>query len=64
MKVFLTNYKIQLFIFLFLTIYCAIDEGNIFIPMTSNFTLEHSQNKINNKKKSIYFKNERFLSKL
>ena len=49
MKVFLTNYKIQLFIFLFLTIYCAIDEGNIFIPMTSNFTLEHSQNKINNK---------------
>ena len=49
MKVFLTNYKIQLFIFLFLTIYCAVDEGNIYIPMTSNFTLEHSQNKINNK---------------
>ena len=49
MKVFLTNYKIQLFLFLFLTIYCAVDEGNIYIPMTSNFTLEHSQNKINNK---------------
>ena len=49
MKVFRTNYKIQLFFFLFLTIYCAIDEGNIYVPMTSNFTLEHSQSKINNK---------------
>ncbi len=49
MKVFKRNYKIQLFFFLFLTIYCAIDEGNIYVPMTSNFTLEHSQSKINNK---------------
>ena len=49
MKVFSTNNKFILFISLFLTISCAIEEGNIYIPMTSNFTLEHSQSKINNK---------------
>ena len=49
MKVFSTNNKFILFISLFLTISCAIEEGNIYIPMTSNFILEHSQSKINNK---------------
>ena len=49
MKDFSVNNKFYLFSLLFLSIYCAIDEGNIYIPMTSNFTLEHSQSKINNK---------------
>ena len=49
MKVFSTNNKLLVFISLFLTICCVIEEGNIFIPMTSNFTLEHSESKINNK---------------
>ena len=49
MKVFSTNYKCYIFIFLFLSVYCAIEEGNILIPMTSNFTIEHSESKINNK---------------
>ena len=51
MKVFLTNTnsKLLLIISTFLTIYCAIEEGNILVPMSSNFTLQHSQSKINNK---------------
>ena len=49
MKVFSTNNKLLVFISLFLTICCVIEEGNIYIPMTSNFTLEHSESKINNK---------------
>ena len=43
------NYKLQLIFSLFLSIACFVEEGNIYIPMTSNFTLEHSQSKINNK---------------
>ena len=49
MKVFKANYKLQLFISLLLSIYCRLEEGNIYIPMSSNFTLEHSESKINNK---------------
>ena len=49
MKVLSTNNKLLVFISLFLTICCVIEEGNIYIPMTSNFTLEHSESKINNK---------------
>ena len=39
----------KLLFILFLPILTYIEEGNIYIPMVSNFTLEHSQNKINNK---------------
>ena len=46
MKVFV---KFQLLFTLLISISCRIEEGNILIPMSSNFTLEHSQNKINNK---------------
>ena len=49
MKVFFNDFKIQIFLSLFLSIYCVVEEGNIYLPMLSNFTLEHSQNKINNK---------------
>ena len=43
------NYKLQLIFSLFLSITCLLEEGNIYLPMTSNFTLEHSENRINNK---------------
>ena len=49
MKVISLNYKLQLLFSLFLSFSCLLEEGNILLPMTSNFTLEHSQNKINNK---------------
>ncbi len=49
MKVFSLNYKLQLIFSLFLSFSCLLEEGNIYLPMKSNFTLEHSQNKINNK---------------
>ena len=49
MKVISTYYNIFLFSILFISIYCRLEEGNILLPMTSNFTLEHSQNKVNNK---------------
>ena len=49
MKVFFTNYKIQILISFIFSIYCVLEEGNIYIPMASNFTLEHSQSRINNK---------------
>lgn len=34
---------------LFVNTYSAIEEGNILLPMTSNFVLQHKQNQINNK---------------
>ena len=43
------NYKLLLIFSLFLSIACLLEEGNIYLPMTSNFTLEHSENRINNK---------------
>ena len=49
MKVFLNNYNLLLVFSFILSLNCAIDEGNIYMPMKSNFTLEHSQNKVNNK---------------
>ena len=49
MKVFSINYNFKLLFTLLISIYCRLEEGNIYVPMTSNFTLEHSQNKINNK---------------
>ena len=49
MKDFSRNYNFMLFFTLFLSIYCYLEEGNIYLPMTSNFTLEHSQSKVNNK---------------
>ena len=49
MKIFTSNYKLQLFFYLLISIYCRLEEGNIYIPMSSNFTLEHSESKINNK---------------
>ena len=44
----LNNRIIILFSF-FISILTVIEEGNIYLPMISNFTLEHSQNKVNNK---------------
>jgi len=49
MKVFSLSYKFLTLMSLFVTIYSVLDEGNIFLPMTSNFTLEHSQSKLNQK---------------
>ena len=43
------NFRIQLIFSLLFTISAYLEEGNIYIPMVSNFTLLHSQNKINNK---------------
>jgi hypothetical protein len=43
------NIRINILLSLFLIILTAIDEGNIYLPMTSNFTLQHSEKKINNK---------------
>lgn len=34
---------------LLLGLFCAIEEGNILLPMSSNFVLAHSENKVNNK---------------
>ena len=44
--------KINSIIYIFsliLSINCLLEEGNIYVKMTSNFTLEHFQNKIYNK---------------
>ena len=49
MKIFRANFKLQIFISLIISIYCRLEEGNILIPMFSNFTLEHSESIINNK---------------
>ena len=35
---------------LFISLNALLEEGNIYLEMTSNFTLQHYQNKINNKK--------------
>ena len=43
------NFRIKILLSLFITILTAVDEGNIFVPMVSNFTLQHSERKINNK---------------
>ena len=34
---------------LILSLNCLLEEGNILLPMTSNFTLEHYQNKVYSK---------------
>ena len=49
MKASLKSYYLQLILSMFLSIYCAVDEGNIYVPLISNFTLEHSEHRINNK---------------
>ena len=41
--------SIQLIFSLFLSLNCILEEGSIYLPMTSNFTLEHYQNKVYNK---------------
>jgi hypothetical protein len=43
------NNRIKILLFLISAIYSLLDEGNIYLPMVSNFTLEHSQNVVNNK---------------
>ena len=43
------NIRIYISLSIFLIILAAIDEGNIYLPMTSNFTIQHSERKINNK---------------
>ena len=43
------NLKLYLLISLLTFTYCYLEEGNIYLPMFSNFTLEHSESKINNK---------------
>ena len=40
---------LPLLLSLFLSINCLLEEGNILLPMTSNFTLEHYQNKVYSK---------------
>ena len=41
--------RLLLFSILILSINCLLEEGNILVPMTSNFTLEHYQNKVYSK---------------
>ena len=41
--------RLLLFLALILSINCLLEEGNILVPMTSNFTLEHYQNKVYSK---------------
>ena len=41
--------KLLLFFTLILSLNCLLEEGNILVPMTSNFTLEHYQNKVYSK---------------
>ena len=41
--------RIKILFSLFIIISTYVEEGNIYIPMVSNFTLKHSQRKINNK---------------
>ncbi len=43
------NNRIKILFSLFIIISTYLEEGNIYIPMVSNFTLQHSQRKINNK---------------
>ena len=41
--------RLLLFLALILSINCLLEEGNIYLPMTSNFTLEHFHNKVYSK---------------
>ena len=41
--------ELLLFFTLILSLNCLLEEGNILVPMTSNFTLEHYQNKVYSK---------------
>ena len=41
--------KLLLFLALIQSLNCLLEEGNILVPMTSNFTLEHYQNKVYSK---------------
>ena len=41
--------KLLLFLSLIQSLNCLLEEGNILVPMTSNFTLEHYQNKVYSK---------------
>ena len=42
-------YRLHLLLFLIISINCRLEEGNILLPMTSNFTLDHYDNKVYNK---------------
>ena len=46
---FINFFQFQLILSLLLSTFCLLEEGNIYLPLTSNFTLEHSQSIINNK---------------
>ena len=49
MKTFFKKMQIQILLCILLSISCRLEEGNILLPMSSNFTLEHTQNKLSNK---------------
>ena len=49
MKVNSIIYRLYLLFSLILLLNCLLEEGNIYLPMSSNFTLEHYQNKVYNK---------------
>ena len=49
MKVNSLIYRLHLLFSLILSINCLLEEGNIYLPMSSNFTLEHFQSKVYNK---------------
>ena len=49
MKVNSLIYRLYLLFSLILSLNCLLEEGNILLPMSSNFTLEHYQNKVYNK---------------
>lgn len=49
MKVNSLIYRLFVLSILILSLNCRLEEGNIYVPMTSNFTLEHYKNKVYNK---------------
>ena len=49
MKVNSLIYRLHLLFSLILSLNCLLEEGNIYLPMSSNFTLDHFQSKVYNK---------------
>ena len=49
MKVNSIIYRLHLLFSIIISLNCLLEEGNIYLPMISNFTIEHFQSKVYNK---------------
>ena len=49
MKIQIITFNLVIFSSLFIISFSRLEEGSIYVPMTSNFTLEHYKNKVYNK---------------